>query len=459
MGRTNYNPAPTGIQFWATLSKYNVMSGTYAAKCDTQVVIDAATTSGSNVITSATANFSSADIGKAFSFRSQISITGFGSGTIIGVDSPTSITVSINMSATVTGGVLCWGTDDTAAIQKAVTAANSVLGGAVVIVPGLSMITGGLTLANGVSLIGAGFAPQVPSGSQIVPGVSGLICAAALNATPMVKMGNSTSKAIACAVREITIDGMNQCFFPVDMSGAIANHVIEAAVLAGVGYCVKPGGSQLVSGSVLAGCQSQYIVGCGGDSRIINNWIYGAGANYTCVHIANGDVLVSQNHIWKIAALSQAAGALIDVDPTTNNTDSVNIIENQFDTAMGPNVLVNIATGMNLRALNIADNTAIQNDYVPANTYPYLKLTGAGTLETLNVHGNTGLSSWNTPANGTWTGFFDASGWTGTLGVSNVNGNVLNDVAVGGFVFSNLTPTLGANTNAVRFTDGTHLIG
>lgn len=69
-----------------------------------RTVIDAVTTNGSTTVTSATANFTSADIGKT------VSAAGIPTGaTITAVGSATSISISATATATATAVALAWG--------------------------------------------------------------------------------------------------------------------------------------------------------------------------------------------------------------------------------------------------------------------------------------------------------------------------------------------------------------
>ena len=105
---------------------FNVKS--YGAKGDTNYVLDGVTNS-TTTVTSATANFSSADVGKTFyAFR-------FGQGnpdcsetTIASVTNATTAVLSAACSVTTTASEFVYGHKDTTAIQSAVTAATAIGG-------------------------------------------------------------------------------------------------------------------------------------------------------------------------------------------------------------------------------------------------------------------------------------------------------------------------------------------
>ncbi|MGV9891755.1 hypothetical protein [Streptomyces sp. NPDC003395] len=107
---------------------FDVTAAPYNAKGDAKVVADGAMTSGTTTLTSATANFLPSDEGKA------ISVKGAGPNgvttlvtTISTRVSTTQVTLAATASTSITGAIVIWGTDDTAAIQTATDAAEAYL--------------------------------------------------------------------------------------------------------------------------------------------------------------------------------------------------------------------------------------------------------------------------------------------------------------------------------------------
>lgn len=102
----------------------------YGAKGDAQVVADGAMASGSAILTSATANWPTDIVGKAIAVKGAAA-TGVttGIGTVLSRQSSTQITLSFsNVSGgALAGAIVTVGTDDTAAIQAAVDAAEAYL--------------------------------------------------------------------------------------------------------------------------------------------------------------------------------------------------------------------------------------------------------------------------------------------------------------------------------------------
>lgn len=98
----------------------------YGAVGNTRNVRDAVLASGSSTVTSATANFTSADIGKIiYGIEISSGSIKLARGTIVSINSSSSIVVSTTGSSNYTGVSLIWGTDDTAAIQAAGVAARA----------------------------------------------------------------------------------------------------------------------------------------------------------------------------------------------------------------------------------------------------------------------------------------------------------------------------------------------
>jgi hypothetical protein len=111
----------------------------FGAKGDGRSTEDGAMTSGQAVLTSATAEFSSADVGKYVSVAGAGTL-GAGLGTTIAsVQGPTSATLSAASSATISNAQLEIGTDAFDAIQSAATAICS-KGGTLVFPPGTYVI-------------------------------------------------------------------------------------------------------------------------------------------------------------------------------------------------------------------------------------------------------------------------------------------------------------------------------
>lgn len=112
---------------------YNVKC--YGAAGDTRMVKDAAL-NGTTTVTSATASFTAADIGKIiYGVQTSSGLLRLPRGTVTAVGSSTSITVSIAATGTYTGVWLVLGTDDSDAIRTTVAAAYAASPSGQVVVP------------------------------------------------------------------------------------------------------------------------------------------------------------------------------------------------------------------------------------------------------------------------------------------------------------------------------------
>lgn len=113
----------------------NVKNAPYLAKGDTRKVFDAVL-NRTTTVTSATANFTTADIGKVIFAPEYVTGTLYlPVCTIAAVNSATSITTSLAATGTLSNVPLVFGTDDTAAIQAAGVAAKAMVPSGKVILP------------------------------------------------------------------------------------------------------------------------------------------------------------------------------------------------------------------------------------------------------------------------------------------------------------------------------------
>jgi len=94
----------------------------HGARGDGKLITDAAITTGTDVLTSASAGFTAADVGKWISVRGAGLTLQGGSLTaqIESVTSETQVVLTVNAAATVSGAVARYGTDDTEAFAQAV---------------------------------------------------------------------------------------------------------------------------------------------------------------------------------------------------------------------------------------------------------------------------------------------------------------------------------------------------
>ena len=134
---------------------FDITAAAYGAVCDLRTATDAAITSGTKVLTCASAPFG----GGAITVGMSVGIKGAGPAgvtwyrsTVASVDSTSQVTLVDNASTTVSGGLVVWGTNNQTAIQAAVNAAEAYLAAghtyAQVWTPGACVIDGPLNTSK-----------------------------------------------------------------------------------------------------------------------------------------------------------------------------------------------------------------------------------------------------------------------------------------------------------------------
>lgn len=131
---------------------YNVKK--YGAKGDGITWFDGAITSGTDDFTSASATFTSADVGKVITITNAAGASTDLTTTIASYIDPNSITLTDNASASVSGAIFTYGTDDTTAIRAAVAAVGSASPpvGTVFFPQGIYIINGAFDQTDGAQI-------------------------------------------------------------------------------------------------------------------------------------------------------------------------------------------------------------------------------------------------------------------------------------------------------------------
>lgn len=146
---------PLGLSFAAGIGRTIDVKRDFGAKGDTRTVTDAAITSGQATLTSATAAFTAADVGKK---ASVLGAGAFGvalNTTISSVTNGTTAVLAANAGTTVSGAVADIGTDDTAAIFAAIAA------GPTFFPAGTYMVLSTIDLPDKAHLFGVGLASTI----------------------------------------------------------------------------------------------------------------------------------------------------------------------------------------------------------------------------------------------------------------------------------------------------------
>lgn len=174
----------------AALGWHVVTSTAYGGKGDRRVVTDGVTAVGSATLTSASASFTPADVGKTVSIPAAGTSGGTLFTTIASRESATTVTLSATATAAVTGAQVAITTDDTAAIQAAIDAAS--LAGGTVYLPAGEYLAN-VVLKNRVTIRGAGRNSTIRSRPNTSAAVIG---------TP-----TDATKVYAIAVKDLQVNG------------------------------------------------------------------------------------------------------------------------------------------------------------------------------------------------------------------------------------------------------------
>jgi hypothetical protein len=132
----------------------------HGAKGDGVIKSGGSISSGSSVLTMASGTFSSTDVTKVITVQGAGASGAVLATTISAYTSPTQVTLAASAGTTVSGAEVAFGTNDTTAINAAITAAAG--HGRVLAPPGIYMLTGQVTITSDLSqpgqvgLLGAG---------------------------------------------------------------------------------------------------------------------------------------------------------------------------------------------------------------------------------------------------------------------------------------------------------------
>lgn len=154
-----YGPSPGGggsvsLQNLQGQPPFYVANTTYGAKCNGQVIANAAITTGTAALSSSSYTFVPGDVGKLITVPGAASGSGPLNATISSVAAGVA-TLSTNAGTTVAAGTATFGTNDQAAFTSAANAA-AVNGGLVVIPAAMCVVNGTTSVGNKVSFTGYG---------------------------------------------------------------------------------------------------------------------------------------------------------------------------------------------------------------------------------------------------------------------------------------------------------------
>jgi hypothetical protein len=140
------------------VSWFNVKAPAYGALGNGNITADAAMTATSATLTSASANFTSADVGKLVQVRGAGAVVGSATTdlntTISAYVSATQVTLATAARTTVSAAQLVYGSNDSTAIQAAITAAAATNYGTVYLPPGVYFLGTALVVQNLMRITG-----------------------------------------------------------------------------------------------------------------------------------------------------------------------------------------------------------------------------------------------------------------------------------------------------------------
>jgi len=425
----------------------------YGARCDGKYLTDAVCTNGSAVVTSATGDFSSADVGKLFVIMPR---TGAGSqtrmrGTIASVQSATQFTAAAASGVSITGGGLTYGTNDATAIDAAIAAATA-KGGTVFFPAGCSVTNKQHVVPGGVRFKGVG--RDYCSVHDVPMRGSTLALIGFLTGKAVVKLGDNqvdfdSGDTIAC-IEDMNVDAINGTDRAVETYGRRCR-VERCTIWRGNGAAGYNGGpDSWWIGNILGQQNDDTVLDSRtGDAHFYDNVLRQAGNGATTEapfrSVNSTNVIYRGNHHFRggggesLSSSYQGPGVLIRSTGSDGVHSNIKIDLNDFDGTYGPHVMVKVgeSAATELRALSISHNTMFQSGGFPASTYPVVQFVPeSGSTIFAKVHGNEGIGALPHPVTAGYTYIATNTG-AGTV-VAQVTDNDIHDCAD---FWSGFTPT------------------
>lgn len=458
-----------GNSYAIGFKKYNILNN--GAKADGIVVYDAGLTASTKIMTSASNPFKPTDVGKMFYIHNGLSTrSAFLYGVITGYAGAGSVTVDSNpIGGAITNGVLIFGTNDLVAIEAAIARVSAAGGGTVEFPNGITMSRsadfGTVNVPKGVHIAGHGTA-KTSSHSGALEYNGGCTWVSIAPVGTSVTLGTGTiPRRTGSSIQGIFIDGG-------PASNVVNSTTFESEVkdcqLAGQN--IAAGGLSGIYDSYLMSSHAGVTIRCNGDSRVHNNWIMGGGSgagttNSTIYTNGADDISIMGNHIivGDAGFANNSRSILVLTNGTSKSKGGILIANNKFDSSEGEHIEVIARDTSTMRCINIVGNIGMQEDGVPNDTYPAIRLISdvGASIDGLNIQGNNFRSSWNDPLKGTYKHFFDVSGLLGTNRAGNISNNACSGVALTRNIYSSgVTPAgvLSVNNTIVR-TDGVVVTG
>jgi hypothetical protein len=339
----------------------------FGATGNGQVVEDAAISNGSNVLTSASANFSSADVGKVFTLEENSPTLNKLLGTIASVTNSTTVVLSVNSSFDYSNAEFIWGTADQAAINSAASSLGSA-GGTVYFPPGRYMIASSGILLNHSNIVylGAGRYSSLLSAAVSNGQIMQYTGSSAVNNLSIANLGfdsdNIAINAIALAgtVNVGAVSIYDNRFYRLGTTGIGMGGIANAAVHDNL--FEDPGIP--VGTAISFGDASRNLNIYNNTIRYTNSGIIGTQNNGQ--DQVGERVTVENNNIdlgfWTLATAYTSSGTNVTYSSTTltdlsGTFASANIVTNTMIRAMTP-VASGTASSINSGNLGVTDNSA-----------------------------------------------------------------------------------------------------
>lgn len=414
-------------------------------------LVDVSTTNSTTcTITSASAAFTSADIGKICVVMPYTDTqTTARSGTITAVTSATACTATLSGApGTLTNAIFIYGTNNATAIDAVLTAAAALPNKRSVTFPlGIICTNKSHTQPTGTHIRGM-FSNSSGGKSKDFRhyGTSLVLCGFSASSAFWITgtVGGGDPRGVQLS--DINIDCCNLASRAIDGStSGRTEHLFRVTALRGSG--AETYNSSATSRAMMCcflGANQSNTVSLSGDATFVNNIVTGAGNGFYGIKCSNGDdINISNNHIWKDSSASSLLGGSIWLSFNTSNTiaGSVTVSLNKCDTNYGSGLKITVSGTSSARSISIIGNHFFNNNSVANNTGPVIELNVATgcDIRGLIIQGNHARASFASLSFGQWTYLIDNSASVGTIYGSWVGGNVGHGV---NNLYNTFTPTM-----------------
>ena len=413
----------------------------YGATGDARKFTDGVTVNGTNTITSATGDFTSADVGKVIWGTISAGTNVVTPRTVATVVSSTELTVSGATLGASTGVTIVIGTDDTAAIQAAVTAAEAMPSRGAIYLPGGGYITTDTPFVFTATAVGGALPSIVGDGSATVTIFP--------SPTSTLHLSDYIFNYDAIAGRKhmagFTVDGTYGTFSSdiVMFFSSSSNHNTLRDVWVKDFTSLFAGVSVSSSDTVFQNCHIEGMLGgrgiyCNGALTFIDS--YAGNCGYFAIDVANGAINVVRG------TLDESTAGTVQLQNSTGTFDGGTVYAGASYTALSADA-TSVVRAVGTRFVPFSSNNNCTGISVASGGTARLAnctLTGSGTGYGLNNSGTVYDVGGNTFTTTTGTAPVDAlssvvsvaHGGTGASSLANLialttdtTGNYVADVA------------------------------